>query len=58
MQHIRKMIIVSATHAGNGHIPSASSIVDVLWVICDGASAAYGEDPDRNKISGVERLIR
>lgn len=35
MKELRRTIISMATNAGEGHIPSALSILDVLWVLYD-----------------------
>ena len=32
LQDLRKKIIEAAANAGEGHIPSAFSILDILWV--------------------------
>ena len=35
MKEIRKLILEAALEAGEGHIPSAFSILDLLWVLYD-----------------------
>lgn len=35
MQHLREMILRTAANAGEGHIPSAFSVLDILWVLYD-----------------------
>ena len=35
MNEMKRTIIKAATSAGEGHIPSAFSVLDVLWVLYD-----------------------
>jgi transketolase len=35
MKELRRTIISMATNSGEGHIPSALSILDILWVLYD-----------------------
>jgi len=42
---LRKQILLIATNAGDGHIASAFSILDILWVLYDRVLNVYPEDP-------------
>ena len=42
----RRTIIETAAAAGEGHIPSALSILDILWVLYDGVLDIDPADPD------------
>lgn len=45
---LRRMIIETSAAAGEGHIPSAFSILDLLWVLYDGILRIDPRDPRRD----------
>ena len=44
MKNLKRIIIKTASRAGEGHIPSALSILDILWVLFNRVL-----DPDRDR---------
>ncbi len=53
MKYLRKKIIEIAARAGEGHIPSAFSILDLLWVLYDrvlNITPEKADDPDRDRL--------
>ena len=52
MKELRKAIVHMTTHAGEGHIPSALSILDIVWVLYDRImkiNPKQPDDPDRDR---------
>ncbi len=52
MKKLKKTIIQSAFKAGEGHIPSALSILDILWVLYDRVlkiDPLHLDDPERDR---------
>jgi len=52
VKELRKAIVHMATQAGEGHIPSALSILDIVWVLYDRVmkfNPAQPDDPDRDR---------
>lgn len=52
MNHLRAKIIAMASASGEGHVPSAFSILDILWVLYDrvlNITAHNIDDPERNR---------
>jgi transketolase len=52
MKELRRTIISTATNAGEGHIPSALSILDIIWVLYDRVmkiDSSSPEDGDRDR---------
>ncbi len=52
MNELKRMIVKSAATAGEGHIASAFSILDILWVLYDRVLSIHPErpdDPDRDR---------
>ncbi|MGH2508782.1 MAG: transketolase, partial [Ktedonobacteraceae bacterium] len=45
MKELRKTIITTAARAGEGHIPSALSIIDIIWVLYDRVLRYNAADP-------------
>lgn len=45
MTQLRKQIMMAAANAGEGHIPSALSILDVIWVLYDKILSYNPRDP-------------
>ncbi len=52
LKELRKTIISVAANAGEGHIPSALSILDIIWVLYDRImkiNPIFPEDPNRDR---------
>lgn len=52
MIHLKRKILEVATHAQEGHIPAAFSILDILWVLYDrilGITPETKDNPERNR---------
>jgi transketolase len=52
MKNLREAIVVAAASAGEGHIPSALSILDILWVLYDKVlkiDPLHPTKPDRDR---------
>jgi transketolase len=52
MKKLRRTIISMATNAGEGHVPSALSILDILWVLYDRIlkiNPSYPKSPTRDR---------
>ena len=45
LNHLRRQIVQAAYNAGEGHIASALSILDILWVLYDRVLNVYPNDP-------------
>lgn len=45
MKDLRKTIIKAAYESKEGHIPSALSVLDLLWVLYSGAAKSFPQEP-------------
>lgn len=54
MNDLRRQIILAAANAGEGHIPSAFSILDILWVLYDRVAHI---DPKQPKSRDRDRFV-
>jgi len=54
MNEMKRTIIKAATSAGEGHIPSAFSVLDILWVLYD---RVLQIDPQNPRSDGRDRFI-
>lgn len=46
IKEMKRQIIQTAHLAGEGHVPSALSVLDILWILYDRVLNIYPQDPD------------
>jgi len=46
VKKLRSEIIQASAYAGEGHVPSALSVLDILWVLYDRVLTTYPDSPD------------
>lgn len=49
LSHLRRRIIETCAKAGEGHIPSALSILDIVWALYDGVLRGTPDEDDRDR---------